>query len=326
MIIYIFLFNLLMAVTFTFSKAALWYMSPIMLMCARFLIGGLVLFFYHYFTNNLPKIKKSDVKELALLIFIAFYLSFVFDNWGLQFVNSSESSLIYNLTPLSTALIGFFIFKETISLLQSLTLFFGFASLWPILEFDFESVDLINVFEITLYARLAILLSVFFGAYGWLLMQRLILEKKYSPLHLNMIGLLGAGCLSLFQIAVQKVSPYQQPFFKLDPSYMNDQVYLFFNYFFSVDNSIAITAMFHIVILIVITHVIGYPLYGYLLKRYSATFLALSGCTIPLISAFAGKFFLKEQLPSGFWVSFLMMSICVLLFYYEEEKRTGKGF
>ena len=106
--IFVLLFNVLMSLTFTFSKASLLYVSPTFLLTIRFLLASLILGVIGKIKDISWQVNENDYKDFFYVSAIPFYLSFVFDNWGLKFVYSSESSLIYNLMPVSTAIIGFF--------------------------------------------------------------------------------------------------------------------------------------------------------------------------------------------------------------------------
>ena len=70
--------------------------------------------------------------------------------------------------------------------------------------------------------------------------------------------------------------------------------------------------------LIILANFIGYNLYGYLLRHYSATFLSLAGFITPFFTIILGWFFLSEQLTLPFLVSFVLTIFSLYLFYRQE--------
>lgn len=230
--------------------------------------------------------------------------------------------------------------------------------------------------------ELALLISVGLAAWGWLLIQHMLVEKKYSLLLVNGIGLFGAGLLSglhmfiawtiktiplLFSFGLislstlyyslcrpnqslqQKYAIFFHTLFGFlviclisfllmwltnslpDGSYQaiqptvwqpNEHDHLFAWVSLLVPTSFAywITILLYIGWLVFACHLIGYSLYSYLLKQYSATLLAFAGGSIPLIASLMGYVFLDESLPKGFIPSFIGISVSLLLFYMQEKK------
>lgn len=435
MILLILIFNILMASTFTFSKAALWYLSPLVLIMTRFLASGTCLLGYLWCTNpSALYIPLQDWHLFFAVMVIPFYGSFVMDNWSLQFISSSKSCLIYNLMPLISAIIAYIGFKRKVTLFQWFILFFGFASLIPIFQHDPGSsfsegvltfsyiieracllfgmmiaifmiwkkqltrlqwiISIVGVAllliiisnaryifsyqTVSYIPEAALLISVALAAWGWLLIQHMLLEKKYSLLLVNGIGLFGAGLLSAFHLTIMwllKTMPQYGPAIIIGqavfytslwrseqsisqkysatlgsivgfltvlcvvfmykyatnslPIHINselwqpnvhDQLFNWLSTIFPLTVSYWVSLTFYVGWLIVACHLIGYTLYSYLLKQYSATFLAFAGTTIPLIAAALGNLFLHEPMPEGFILSFVLMTGSLLLFYKEERK------
>ena len=138
-----------------------------------------------------------------------------------------------------------------------------------------------------------------------------------------MIGIAGAAFMGVIHCGLISL------FYGLDTlyatneirGYTNDSLYVFLHMFFNENIACVCAFASHLILLVLTAHVIGYPLYGYLLKKYSATFLALTGSIIPLITAIFGYFILHETLPHTFFISCIAMSLSLTLFYYEEKKR-----
>jgi drug/metabolite transporter (DMT)-like permease len=58
----------------------------------------------------------------------------------------------------------------------------------------------------------------------------------------------------------------------------------------------------------------------FLLKRYSASFIAFSGLVTPLFAGFFGWFFLEEEIPWIFAVSVGLFGLGLWVYYGEEKK------
>jgi len=69
----------------------------------------------------------------------------------------------------------------------------------------------------------------------------------------------------------------------------------------------------------IISNIICYNLFGYLLKYFSATFMTFSGLMTPFFAAFWGHFFLNENITWHFFLSVIIFFIGLLIFYMEEN-------
>jgi drug/metabolite transporter (DMT)-like permease len=71
-------------------------------------------------------------------------------------------------------------------------------------------------------------------------------------------------------------------------------------------------------LLILISNLICYNLYGYLLRRYSVTFISFAGFITPLFTALFGWFYLGEVVTWPFYVSAAIVFIGLFTFNQEE--------
>jgi drug/metabolite transporter (DMT)-like permease len=76
--------------------------------------------------------------------------------------------------------------------------------------------------------------------------------------------------------------------------------------------------------IILISNIICHNIYGYLLKQYTATFIAFTGFLAPLFSALYGWAFLNERITWHFYASSFIVFIGLAIFYKEElvQQRT----
>jgi drug/metabolite transporter (DMT)-like permease len=298
------LLYILIASTFTLSKAIIESISPILLVSIRFLVAGLILGGYLLWKNkskNVFFIKKED-RNLFFWTGITLYcITFILDNVALKYLSSSISCIIYNLSPFITAIVAYFWFNKKITFYQALGLLIGFVSFMPIfIDQIFHSPSSFN-HEVTLTAEFILFLGIIANSVGWLLFYRL-LQKGYDSLFINCISLFGSGVVSGLLAVFLHVIGYQQ-------------------YFRYASSGTPVTGNFllDLFALIIISHVLSYTLYGFLLRFYSATFLAFAGFTTPLFAALFGYIFLKESINTSFLMTFVFVTFGLYLFYRDEK-------
>jgi drug/metabolite transporter (DMT)-like permease len=73
--------------------------------------------------------------------------------------------------------------------------------------------------------------------------------------------------------------------------------------------------------MILIANIIFYNLYGYLLKKYTATFLSFVGFVTPLFAAFFEWFFFGTMVPHEFFLTVCIVGAGIFIFYQEELKQ-----
>lgn len=308
------LLYILFASTFTFSKAALEYASPIFLIAIRFLVAGGILCAYQWFRGNSLKIKKVDWPLCAQLIFFTYYLSFATDNWALQYISSSKACLIYNLSPFVTAALSYFLFKSKITFRQAIGLTIGFLGFMPILFDQYYNGDTTNVIGFISVAEGVLLVSVISAAYGWLVMKQLI-NRGYSIVTINGVGLLGAGIIAIVHSLLTEGWPVIQARGGYDIVPLRNMVTALVP--FGYTNVVMFSI--YLILLVLIAHIICYILYGYLLRYYSATFLSFAGFTTPLFAAILGWLLLGERISWYFILTLVIVSYGLYIFYQDEK-------
>jgi drug/metabolite transporter (DMT)-like permease len=131
------------------------------------------------------------------------------------------------------------------------------------------------------------------SVYGWIVLKQLVSEHQLSPLTANGFGMLIGGCLALLHsYAVENWDPFP-----------------------ITDTTVFIECT---ILLIVISNLVCYNLYGSLLKTYSATFISFAGLTTPLFAALFGWIILGEVVTWPFYLSFMI--VVMGLFIYDQEE------
>lgn len=305
---------MLFASTFTLGRVVLEYVNPVFFIAIRMLIAGMMLLGYVYFLKPMQwKYDKRHVYIYIQLIFFHIFCAYNLEFWALQYVTGAKTCLLYNLSPFITALFAYHHFSEKLNVGKWLGLGIGFLGFLPILLSSAPSENQVGtIFSLSL-PELALIGSVISSAYGWMVMKRL-LHAHYSPVMANGIGMIGGGVLSLISSFFIEGGPHlKEP---LVPGSMVKLMTPFLGFKVSSIVFFVVTAL----LLILIANIIGYNLYGFLLKRYSATFLAFAGFMTPLFAALYDWLFLGDVVSWPFFAS-LCITFIGLYLYYRQELR-----
>ncbi|MCS5709507.1 EamA family transporter [Candidatus Berkiella cookevillensis] len=287
----------LFAGLFTLSKSALEYSEPFFLIGSRMLFAGILLLGHQFlFQRKNIKLKLNHILPLFLLGLVSIYITNIAEIWGLQFMSSSKACLIYSLSPYVAALFAYFMLQERLSLKKWVGLCIGFIGILPILFADYSMQSFSK--EIFIFSRgeIALLIAVFASVYGWILLKKIINDFKHSPILANGFAMVIGGTFALFHsyLSGETWSPIPV---------INAQ------YAAYIECALWMT---------LISNIICYNLYGYLLKRFTATFMALAGLVTPLFATFFGWYFLNETITWHYFGSMIIFSIGLIIFYQEE--------
>jgi drug/metabolite transporter (DMT)-like permease len=312
----------LVASTFTFSKAILSFVQPVIFTGVRMLVSGLILLAYQYFFNHSQwRFSLKDwfwfLQIMIFMVYIVYVGEFVAMSHG---VTSGKSSLFFNLAPFFTALLGYALSLETMNKRKWLGLLIGLVGIVPILLAAPTTVENTFSWWRISFGELLLLGAVFSSAYGWLIMKRLVYTDTYSPVMVNGIAMIGGGIMALVNSFFVEKAPY---FTLTVPA--NDTIGQWFLTWMSDYSASIVLFILYSVLLILITNVIFYNAYGFLLRRYSATFLSLVGITTPLFTVVWSWFLLGEKVGWSFGLSMIITSIGLFIFYQEELRRGQEG-
>ena len=156
------------------------------------------------------------------------------------------------------------------------------------------------------------ILAIGSAAYGWIIMKQLVTKQGYEPGMVNGIGMLGGEFLALITAMTWEGS---QPLALM--SYPQDRIGLWLMAYLGSWTPVAMGAGC-LIALIIIANFIGYNLYGYLLKTYSATLLSFAGFVTPFFAVIFGWVFLFEVPTVPFFLS-LGLTISSLYLFYRDE-------
>lgn len=175
----------------------------------------------------------------------------------------------------------------------------GFLGLLPILLSQGVGEMKTGGFFIFSWPELALIIATTCSALGWILLRQTVAHKKINLFVANGLGMLIGGAITLGH-----------------------------SYFVENWNPIPVTDFIPFVqttlALLVISNLLAYNLFGYLLKRYTATFMAFAGFSTPFFASIFGWVFLKESVPLPLWGGLAVLFVGLILFHQEEIK--SKGF
>lgn len=289
------LMYVLFGLTFIFGSTAMQNASPIFFIALRMLISGSIMLFYLKFRRKSFKINRSDVKWFFLLALIHILIPYVGEFWALQYLSAAKVSLIWSLSPFITAIFAWFMFKEKMTTLKFVGMFIGFLGFIPIVVHEgAKEQTLGSLFHISM-ADFALIIAVISAAFAWSTFKKL-LQRGYKTLVINGWAMLIGGAYALVL----------SPFFEAWRP-------------FPVKNwSITIGCL---LALVLIGGMICYNLYGFLLKRYTVTFLSFAGGIVPFFTAFFQWIILRQPVSFAFILSVMIISLGLYIFYTEELKQ-----
>lgn len=280
--------------SFTLGKSALTYSSPLFLTGTRMLFAGLILLGFVIKTAPQKlRLTKKQILPLLLLAFVGFYLSNIFEFWGLQYLTAAKTCFIYSLSPFFAALFSYLQFKEKISTKKMLGIVIGFLGFLPMFITQSPGEKLLGGFSFFSWAEISLVLATATAAYSWILLRKLGKEEKMAAPVSNGYAMLCAGTLALLHsLFTESWNPL--PVSKIAP--------------FSRD----------LLLMIVASNLICYNLHAWLLKRFTATFLSFAGLTTPLFASFFGWIILRETVSPILFLSLGIVSFGLWLTYAEE--------
>lgn len=285
---------------FPLGKMMLAYSPPIFLTAVRMLIAGsLLLFFISLRKRKEFHLNKVQIFSLFVLGFFSIYLTNILEFWGLQYLSAAKTCFIYSLSPFFAALFSYLHFKEKITTRKIFGLLIGFLGFIPILTMQSDSENILSAFSILTWPELAIMGAALFSVYGWVVLRLIVKNHTVSPLMANGSSMMIGGIFALVH-----------------------------SYFFEAWNPVPIAAgssvkfVQGILLITLISNILCYNLYGFMLKRFTATFLSFAGLLSPIFASLNSWMLMGEK-PS--WLIFLSTGIVSfgLWIVYKEELRLG---
>jgi len=285
----VFFLYALLASTFSIGKLLLQFLPPILLISIRMIIAGLVLLFTSHLFSSRKKIRSSDMWLFGMIVMFHILFPFISEFVALQELSPSSVCLMYNLSPFFSALFSYFIFDEKMSCKKWIGFSIGLAGILFYTQCQ-QSIDL----TVT-WAHALMLFSVITSSLGWIFVRLLVKNKGYSTLTVNGFSMLVGGLIAL------PLSTMIEGAIHVDISQIP--------YIFGL-----------LSLMILIANILFYNLYGYLLTRYTATFLSFVGFITPLFAALFEWLLFGTMIQTDFFITVCIIGMGIFIFYQEELK------
>lgn len=282
---------------FTISKTGLEYTQPFFFIGTRMLFAGVViLLYYALFDRSKFKLSKDIFWKILLLAIFNIYLTNAFEFWGLQYLTSFKTCFIYSLSPFISAMICYYFFSEKMTIRKVLGLTVGMIGFLPMLLSQTAIEEEAGHLFLFSWAEISVLMAAICSVCGWILLQQTVKSGECTPFMANGISMLiGGGIALTHSRMVENWDPVPvtewAPFLECA------------------------------IVLVLISNITCYNLYGYLLKKFSATFMSFAGLSTSLFSALFGWFFLNEEITWAFYLSTSVVSAGLIIFYQEELRQ-----
>lgn len=293
----VFLLYALFASMFTIGKASLSFAAPCFIIGSRMAVAGLVMLIFQFFKDKKAfRLDKSSWIYLLLIAVFAIYVTNVAEFWGLQYLTSSKTCFLYSFSPFVSSLLSYFILKEVMNKRKWLGLICGCVGLVPMMLTHTLEEQAAGSFLVFSWPELALLIAVTASVLGWILIRKSVAHKNVSPFVVNGMAMFIGGIITLVH------SRFVETW---DPLPVTNWL------------GFAKTGL----AMLVISNLVAYNLYGFLLKRYTATFMSFAGFSTAIFASLFGWAFLKETIPWQLWVSLGALFVSLYIFHQEEIKQ-----
>jgi drug/metabolite transporter (DMT)-like permease len=287
------------SLAFPLGKVMVGIAPPIFVVGVRMTLAGVLLLGYLLYKKQIPRISKKQVLSLCILALFSIYLTNILEYWSLKHLSAAKTCFLYGLSPFFTALLSYIHFSERMTSRKWVGMLIGFGGSIPVILEKCSSEQLLSAFLGFTWPEVAMLAAVFFSVYGWIILRLVVKEGEapLSPLLANGGSMLIGGILALL-------------------------TYLFFgeqeSFLFSSKNQI-LELSGAIVFLTLLSNIICYNFYGYLLRKYTATLMSLFGLLSPIFTSFHSWVILHETPSLTIILSTFIVLLGLLIFYIEER-------
>lgn len=286
----------LWASIFPYNKLLLTFSSPLFLTGSRMTVAGILLLI-HVFVRKQSSffLTKKKIIAISLLAIIGIYATNALEAWGLQYLPAAKTCFIYSFSPFFTAILSYIHHREKITLKKFLGLLIGFLGFFPVLFMQSNSGMDFSRFRIFAIPELSIVGAALCSVYGWILLRRIVKDGSISPLFANGMSMLLGGTLALIH---SKIFESWNPI-----PIATDKLSAFIP---------------GIVGVIIVSNIICYNLYGYMLRHFTATFISFAGLLSPIFSSIISWLVLGEAINPILFISTFVIAIGLWIIYKEE--------
>lgn len=284
---------------FSMGKLALENAPPIFLTGFRMFFAGVILLGWLFIKNRSSlKIGKKQILPLLALAVFSIYLTNILEFWGLQHLTAAKTCFIYSLSPFFAAIFSYIHFGEKMNKRKALGMLVGFIGFIPVLKMQTGDEGLLNAFSFFSWPELAIMGAALFSVYGWVLLRIIVKNQTLSPLYANGYSMLIGGSMAfVHSLFIDNWNPFPIAAGKEEAFIQG------------------------IALMILISNIMCYNIYGFMLKKFTATFLSFMGLLSPISASFISWMVLGEPLSWEILLSTSVVSLGLFLVYQAELKQ-----
>jgi len=284
---------------FSLGKMALESSPPVFLTGFRMVFAGIILLSWLFIKNRSSlKIGKKQILPILALSIFSIYLTNVLEFWGLQHLTAAKTCFIYSLSPFFAAIFSYIHFGEKMNKKKLFGMLIGFAGFFPVLMMQTGDEGLLKAFSFFSWPELAIMGAALFSVYGWVLLRIIVKNQTLSPLYANGYSMLIGGSIAfVHSFFVDNWSPIPVAAGHIAPFIQG------------------------IVIMTLVSNILCYNLYGFMLKKYTATFLSFMGLLSPIFASLNSWIILGESPSWQILVSTSVVSLGLFVVYQAELKQ-----
>lgn len=306
-----------LATSISANKVLLFSLAPELLVTIRMIVASPLLAAYGYYTEKRVVSLKVLRDYFSWMVIIALFTTFFPSNlkaYALANMPSYKMAYFGTLDPFVAALYSFFLFRERLTVRQWCGILLGACGMLILCMSTSTLEQQLQAFSFFSYPELAALCAIVLSRLGWIQGQQLLKKEHMTPLQFNIVTMALGGIFSLALVLLRGTYTMQSfetahlpilGIYPLAALSSEVQVGLFLGYTIGLGN------------------MVGYMLYAHALKRYSATFIALTGFTIPLTVQLVGWALLGESLSLPFFAACGITLLGIGIFYYDESSRVG---
>lgn len=292
----LFLALLCFAGTILLQKFVLLSGVPIMTFVAlRTFVPGAIILLMEATQNKLAEIKKIFTPYFFALTFATTLLPLFLKNFAHRQMPSAKFALLNSLDPFITCILVYFLFNETINLLQAAGIFFAVLGVGFLSTCKLEIIAS-NFFSTISWPELLAIISVALGRLGWIAGEKFIKNHNFTEAQINILFMLLPGLPAMFYAAT------------------SGELSLLINQTKQLEWLIIFAS--------ICLNTLGCLLMTKSLKTFNAVTISLAGTSIvPLTVAVASCKLYKESISTQFIIASGLIFFGLVIFYSAKNKQ-----
>jgi drug/metabolite transporter (DMT)-like permease len=258
--------------------------------------GGIIVMYFALFGKDkkVTNLKLSSHQWYLLFAYgiLIHALGMCGFSYGAMYASPITICFLYASAPFLTAILLYLYSGTVLSRAKILGLLVGLMGIVPILWKNTATDIQVAVANDQWLGNIIVLVSMIFFCWGWILFKKLIQTCSYSVQMLNGIAMIIGGILSLVFVAMV----YGSQVFEITFS----------------ENFIYLMTLF------LLSSLLTYSLYAYLLQHFSPTFISFAGFLEPVFALLYGVLWFEYTIRIVDVVSFLILFLGLYIFYRQE--------